>query len=255
MALPRIIPVLLLKNNGLYKTVKFRDPVYIGDPMNAVRVFNTKEVDEIILLNFNASAGNMQIPFSMIADIASQCFMPLCYGGGIRSTDDIRKIIYSGVEKIAVNTVAAENPSFVDEAALQFGSSSVVVSIDVRRNWTGKHEVCYMSGRKTLKARPVEYAREMEQRGAGELLLHSISNDGEMKGYDTELIASISAAVSIPVIACGGAGSLQHFREAWDSGASAIAAGSFFVFHGRHKGVLISYPSRDDISRIFPESN
>ena len=251
MSIPRIIPVLLLKNQGLYKTVNFRNPKYIGDPVNAVKIFNEKEVDELILLNFRASAEKQPIPFDLISDIASQCFMPLCYGGGITTMDDIRKIIHSGVEKIAVNTIAAENPGFVNEAARLFGSSTIVVSVDVRKNWMGKFELCYRSGEKALNKKPENYAREMEERGAGEILINSVSDDGSMNGYDTDLINRISSSVTIPVIACGGAGSLAHFSQAWKSGASAMAAGSFFVFHGRHRGVLISYPERKELESLF----
>ncbi len=254
MIIPRIIPVLLIKNNGLYKTVKFKNPKYVGDPVNAVRIFNDKEVDELILLNFNATLNNTPIPFDLIGNIASQCFMPLCYGGGIRNTDDIRKIIFSGVEKIAVNSIAAEKPSFVEEAARLFGSSTIVVSIDVRKSWTGKYEVYIHSGTKPIKTRPEEYARQIENCGAGEILINSINHDGEMNGYDLELIRMISEAVKIPVICCGGAGKLSDLKEAKINGASAMAAGSFFVFHGRHRGVLISYPDRKELESIFTEA-
>ena len=251
MVIPRIIPVLLLKNSGLYKTVKFRNPKYIGDPVNAVRVFNEKEVDELILLNFNATLNKSPIPFDLLADIASQCFMPLCYGGGIRVIDDIKKIIFSGVEKIAVNTIAAEKPSFVEEAAILFGSSTIVVSIDVRKSWTGKYEVWTCSGTKSVKTRPEEFAKQMENCGAGEILINSINNDGEMAGYDLELIRLISETVKIPVICCGGAGKLNDMKDAFNNGATAMAAGSFFVFHGRHRGVLISYPERQELEALF----
>ena len=251
MIIPRVIPVLLLKNRGLYKTVHFRNPKYVGDPMNAVRVFNEKEVDEIILLDFTATVENKPIQFDIIRDIASQCFMPLCYGGAIRTLTDIRRIIGSGVEKVTINTAAGENPGFIGEAAREFGSSTIVVSIDVAASWTGKKEVVLRSGKKALKITPVEYARMMEDNGAGELLINSVNRDGEMTGYDLELIHAIASAVRIPVIACGGAGQTSHFSEACKAGASAVAAGSIFVFHGKHRGVLISYPDRDELAQLF----
>lgn len=248
---PRIIPILLLKNNGLYKTVKFNHPKYVGDPINAVKVFNEKEVDELILLDFIATLENKPPSFKLIQDIASQCFMPLCYGGGIRSVDDIKQIIQLGVEKIAINTLAAKNPSFVEQAATLFGSSTVVISIDVKRNWLGKYEVFTNSGLNVLKVKLETYVKQMENCGAGEILINSISHDGTMNGYDLDLIRLLADIVKIPVIACGGAGNINHFKEAFENGASAMAAGSFFIFHGKHRGVLISYPSQDDLATIF----
>jgi cyclase len=251
MILPRIIPVLLLKNNGLYKTIKFRQPKYVGDPLNAVKVFNEKEVDELIMIDFTASIEKKKPSFELIENVASQCFMPLCYGGGINSMDDIKQLIQSGIEKTALNSKAAEDPSFVEKAARLFGSSTIVISIDVKKNLFGKYEVFILSGTKVLKTRPEKFAKQMEDCGAGEILLNSISNDGVMNGYDLEVIKAVSSSVKIPVIACGGAGNIYHFKEAYDNGASAMAAGSFFVFHGKHRGVLISYPSQDELIALF----
>ncbi len=218
----------------------------MGDPINAVKVFNEKEVDEIIILDYTAANEKRPPSFAVIEDIASQCFMPVCYGGGINSLDDIKRIINLGVEKISLNTIAIENPSFVEKAASMFGSSSIVVSIDSKKLVFGGYEVHYRSGTKSAKLRPADFARQMEDSGAGEILINSINKDGTMLGYDLELIKMVSEAVKIPVIACGGAGEMVHFKEAYLSGATALAAGSFFVFHGKHRGVLISYPSRQE---------
>lgn len=251
MLLPRIIPVLLLRNNGLYKTTKFDDPKYIGDPLNAVKVFNEKEVDEIIVLDYQASSEKRAPSYDLIEQIASQCFMPVCFGGGIQSIDQIKRIVGLGVEKIALNTIVAENPSFLEKAASIFGSSTLVVSIDLKKNIFGNYTVYTRSGKTSLKVKPEVYAKQMENSGAGELLINSITRDGTMQGYDLELISLIASEVRVPVIACGGAGKINDFKEAFDNGASAMAAGSFFVFHGKHRGVLISYPSQENLENIF----
>lgn len=251
MLLPRIIPVLLLRNSGLYKTVRFKNPKYVGDPVNAVRVFNEKEVDELIILDYTASNEKRPPSFSVIENIASQCFMPVCYGGGITSIDDIKRIINLGVEKISLNTIAIENPSFVEKVSSLFGSSTIVVSIDCKKLVFGGYEVYYRSGTKSAKFSPDVFARQMEDCGAGEILINSINRDGTMLGYDLELIKMLSDVVKIPVIACGGAGDMAHFKDAHFSGATALAAGSFFIFHGKHRGVLISYPSRQEFIDLF----
>ena len=249
--IPRIIPVLLIRNNGLFKTRRFTDAKYVGDPVNAVKVFNAKEVDELIILGFSTTVDEKTPDYELIEYIANQCFMPLCYGGGIKNVEDIRRIIHSGVEKVALNTIAAERPSFVEDAATLFGSSTIVISMDVKKNLFGKYDVFTRSGTKPVNLSPEKYARQMEDCGAGEILINSIERDGTMQGYDLELIHLVAEAVSIPVIASGGAGSLIHFREAMDNGASAMAAGSFFVFHGKHRGILISYPSQNELLTLF----
>jgi imidazole glycerol-phosphate synthase subunit HisF len=250
---PRIIPVLLISNGGLYKTVRFKDPKYIGDPVNAVKVFNEKCVDEIIVLDYMATVNNRKPDFILIENIASQCFMPLCYGGGIKSIDDITRIIQCGVEKIALNSVAAENYQLIENTSRIFGSSTVVLSMDVKKSRFGEYEVFIRSATKSTKLKPDTYARQMENCGIGEILVNSVNLDGTMQGYDLELIDLIANAVNVPVIACGGAGNLQHFRDAADNGASAMAAGSLFVFHGKHRGILINYPDEDSISSIFKD--
>jgi len=243
----RLIPILLLKNHGLVKTTKFENPKYIGDPINAIKIFNDKEVDELILLDIEASKEKKNIDFKLISNIASECFMPLCYGGGIKDIDSIRKILQLGVEKIAINSYAFENPDFIKEAALLFGSSSIVISVDVKKNLFGKYEIWTNGGTKKIKIGLNEAVLNIEQLGAGEILINSIDKDGTMLGYDYKLIEQLSQLVSIPVIATGGAGKISDFTNAIKSGASAVAAGSMFVFHGRHKAVLITYPSRKDI--------
>lgn len=250
----RVIPVLLLKNMGLYKSVKFKDLKYVGDPINALKIFNEKEVDEIVFLDIEASVNNHEPNYQVLSDIASECFMPLCYGGGIKTIAQIEKILFTGVEKVSLNTSAFENKSLIEEAAKKFGSSTIVVSMDVKKSLIGGQRVYTKSGTYNTKQKPVEYAKEMEQAGAGELLVNSIDADGTMNGYDIDLIQKISNEVSIPVIACGGAGSIQHMHDVVHTGhASAVAAGSFFVFKGKHRAVLITYPNREKLMAIDVE--
>jgi cyclase len=248
----RVIPCLLLRGQGLVKTVQFKDAKYVGDPINAVKIFNEKEVDELILLDILATIEQRRPPLRLIFEVASECFMPLCYGGGICSLDDIKEIFNLGVEKVAINTSAINNPYFIKGAAEKFGSQSIVVAIDVKKNLLGEYEVFTHGGRKSAKLDPVRLAMEIEEMGAGEIFLNSIDRDGTMQGYDIELIKKVTEAVSIPVIACGGAGKLSDFAVAIkEGGASAVAAGSLFVFHGEERAVLISYPSVRELEHIF----
>lgn len=248
----RVIPCLLLKNQGLVKTTKFKDPKYLGDPINIVKIFNEKEVDELIFLDITATIENRKPSMALIAQIASECFMPLSYGGGIRSLDDIKEILGLGVEKVSINSYAVKNPSFVKEASGLFGSQSIVVSIDVKKNLFGKYEIYIHGGKYSTKLDPITFAMQMEKMGAGELLLNSIDRDGTMQGYDIELINKVSHAVTIPVIACGGAGKVDDFADAVkNGGASAVAAGSMFVFQGRHRAVLINFPSQEELKKII----
>lgn len=252
MAIPRVIPVLLLKNNGLVKTTQFKDPKYVGDPLNAVKIFNEKEVDELIFLDILATPENKKPPLDFLKQVAEECFMPLSYGGGIRSVDEIRDILKVGVEKVIINTHAVENPEFVKQAVERYGSSTICISIDVKKNFWGKYEIHTKGGKHNTKIDPVKFAQDMDAAGAGEIMINSIDRDGTMKGYDEELIKKITAAVGMPVIACGGAASVNDLSIAInDCGASAVAAGSMFVFHGKHRAVLISYPEQTDLDRIF----
>jgi imidazole glycerol-phosphate synthase subunit HisF len=247
----RVIPCLLLHGAGLVKTVGFRNPTYVGDPINAIKIFNDKEVDELVLLDIDASRERRGPRFDVIRDIASECFMPLGYGGGVRTVEEMRRVLATGVEKVIVNTAAAEDPSLVEAAAREFGSQSVVVSLDARRKLVGGYEVRTVGGTRGTGLHPVEAARRMEASGAGEILLTSVDRDGTQKGYDLALTRMVADAVSVPVVACGGAGSVADMAAAVREGhASAVAAGSMFVFHGRHRAVLISYLSPAELRDV-----
>lgn len=247
----RVIPCLLLRQRGLVKTIKFKQSQYVGCPINALKIFNEKEVDEIVFLDIGASIEKRKPDYNFIADIASEAFMPFAYGGGIKELDDVQRIFGLGVEKVVINSHAIENPMFIKKAAELFGRQSIVVSIDVKRNILGKYEVFTFGGKKNCKLDPVEYAKKMGDLGAGEIFLNSMDRDGTGLGYDLKIIKEVSKAISVPLIVCGGAGKLDHFKEAVDSGASGVAAGSFFVFHGTHRAVLITYPERKEIDNLF----
>ena len=252
MIRPRVIPCLLLKNGGLVKTVKFKEPKYLGDPINIVRIFNDKEVDELIFLDITATLEKRAPPFELLSKITSECFMPLGYGGGIRTLDEVKKLLGIGIEKIVLNSSAVENPSLVRAVADYAGSQAMVISLDVKKSLFGKYEIYTHSARKATGLDPVKFAVEMEKQGAGELFVNSIDRDGTMQGYDLELIRRVADSVGVPVVACGGAGNIQHLAEAIRGGASAAAAGSMFVFQGPLRGVLISYPAREELRRIMP---
>jgi len=243
----RIIPTLLLRGTGFVKTKQFANPVYLGDCFNTVRLFNEKAADELMILDITATPANHPPDFDKLQALASECFMPLGYGGGIRSLQDMSRLFSAGFEKITVNTQAARSPQLVREAAREFGSQSIVVSIDVRRKLLGRYQVFVNGGKEGTGWEPVEAAKRAADLGAGEIVLTSIDRDGTMKGYDLDVLRRVTDAVSIPVIACGGAGQLGHFRDAIrQGGASAVAGGSFFVFTGKHRAVLITYPSRTE---------
>jgi cyclase len=250
--LPRIMPCLLLQDRGLVKTVKFKNSRYVGDPRNAVRIFNEKEVDELILLDISATPENKPIQFDLIHEIVSEAFMPVAYGGGVRTIEDARRVLALGVEKIVINSYAVENPDFISAAASNFGSSSVVVSIDVKKSFWGKYEVWVRGGRQRTKLDPVQHAIYMAEKGAGEIVINSIDQEGTMSGYDLHLIKAVSHAVQIPVIASGGAGKIEHLAEAVKIGnATAVTAGSMFVFQGKHRAVLISFPDLNTRKFLF----
>jgi cyclase len=249
----RVIPCLLLQDGGLVKTVRFKAPTYIGDPVNAIRIFNEKEVDELIFLDIRATREARGPALSTIADFTSECFMPVGYGGGIRSVDDARAVLGLGVEKVIVNAAAIDRPALVTELSREFGAQAVVVSIDVGKKLLSGYEVVRDGGSKKTALNPIEHARRMVDLGAGEIFLNAVDRDGAGTGLDVPLIRAVSDAVSVPVIACGGAGSLEHLREAVvDGGASAVAAGSLFLFHGKHRAVLITYPDRKELERLLP---
>lgn len=244
----RIIPVLLLKDGGLVKSIKFKNFNYIGDPINAVKIFNEKEVDEIIILDIEASKDKKPPNLALIKEIASEAFMPLAYGGGVTNIDQVKEILFLGVEKIIFNKSALINENLIRETASRFGSSSTVVSIDVKTNIFNKKYVYSDNGKKNTKFDVVEYAKRVEDFGAGEIFLNSIDRDGTFKGYDLDLIKKVSSSVNIPVIACGGAGNESDLvRAINEGGASASAAGSLFVYTGVHQAVLINYPDWNSI--------
>jgi imidazole glycerol-phosphate synthase subunit HisF len=246
MTFVRVIPTLLLRGTGFVKTRHFKEPVYLGDCFNTVRLFNEKEADELMILVITATPKGTPPPFALLRDLASECFMPLAYGGGIRGLDDMRRLFNAGFEKVSLNTQAARTPQLIREAAREFGGQSVVVSIDVRRKMFGRYEVFINGGREGTGEDPVAVARRAADLGAGEILLNSIDRDGTMAGYDLDIIRKVADAVPVPLIACGGAGSLTDFHDAiHKGGASAVAGGSFFVFTGKHRAVLITYPAWD----------
>jgi imidazole glycerol-phosphate synthase subunit HisF len=248
----RVIPALLLSGRGLVKTTKFAKPQYVGDPINAVRIFNDKEVDELLFLDINATRESRGPQFDVIEDVARECFMPFAYGGGVRDRETMAKLFALGVEKIALNSAAAQSPKLVEEAATAFGSQSVIVSIDVKKRFLSGYEVFSHAGTRGTGLAPAEHAKRMAQCGAGEILINSIDRDGTMAGYDIELVRSVAQAVDVPVIACGGAGKLSDFAAAVkDGGASAVAAGSMFVFQGRHRAVLITYPDYRELEELL----
>lgn len=251
MALPRCIPVLLLQNGALVKTVQFQNPKYIGDPLNAIRIFNEKEVDELVFLDLDASVKGTPIPIRLLEEIAGECFMPLSYGGGIKTIKDIRQIIQIGIEKVIIGTEAIENPEFVSQAVTEFGSSSICVSLDIQKSTSGEYCLYTRSGTKLMQQDPVSCAQKLEQLGVGELFIHSIDREGMRTGFDLDLVKMIRQSVKIPIIISGGAGTLEHLCEGVANGASAVAAGSMFVFHGKHQAVLISYPDHAALKRIY----
>ena len=249
----RIIPVLLYSNDGLVKTTRFKNPKYIGDPINALKIFNDKEVDELIFLDINASKEKRMPNLDLIKELATECFMPFCYGGGISSIEEIQQILYNGAEKVSINTASYTNPDLIKQAANKFGSQSIVVSIDVKKNWLNNQYVYINNGTTNTKLSPIEFAKKMQDYGAGELMLNSIDRDGTYTGYDINLIKEVSESVDIPIIACGGAANISDFKNAINSGASAVAAGSMFVFYGELKSVLINFPSPEDLNTLYTQ--
>lgn len=242
----------MLRRQALVKTIGFKNPRYVGDPVNAVNIFNTKEVDELILLDIGATREGKKPSIELLSEIASECFMPLTYGGGIRDLDDLASLFGLGIEKVAVNTHAVEEPNFLTSAASRFGNQSIVVSIDVRRNRRGKYHVFTHGGEKDTGLDPVRHAVESAERGAGEILLTSIDRDGTGEGYDLEITRRVADSVNVPVVACGGAGRLSHFAEAVRDGhASAVAAGSMVVYHGRNQAVLINFPTKQELEEVL----
>lgn len=249
---PRIIPVLLLKDKGLVKSVKFKDYKYVGDPINAVKIFNDLKADELVFLDIMATAQKRTIDLDFVRRVGDEANMPFAVGGGIQTIGQIKAIINAGAEKVVINTQAVQDPIFIKEAADEFGSSTIVVSIDVKKNMWSKKRVFTHAGTQSTKLSPVDWAKVVEEKGAGEIVINSIDHDGMMNGYDENLIKEIAEAVDIPVVALGGAGQLDDFKNAIKlSYASAVAAGSLFVFHGPRKAVLINYPNAQELIALF----
>lgn len=248
----RVIPTLLLRNSGLVKGTKFKQHKYVGDPINAVKIFNEKEVDELVFLDISASENKKGPNLTLVEDIASEAFIPFAYGGGISHMTEIDKLFRLGVEKVVLNSSAFRNPELITEAAKAYGSQSIVVSIDVRKSLFGKYEVFIDSAKTNTKLNPVDFARKVQALGAGEIILCAIDREGTGKGYDCQLLKQVVDAVNIPVVASGGAGVLEHFVEAVDkSGVAAVSAGDMFTFHGKHKAVLITYPKYEELKHLF----
>lgn len=245
---PRIIPVLLLQQNGLVKTTRFKSPNYIGDPINAVRLFNEFKADELVFLDIDATKENRCVSSELVQSIGAEANMPFAVGGGISACTAIKQLIQAGVEKVIIGNAAIERPEFVAAAVQQFGSSTITVCIDVTKTLFGKSVVYQHAKNKKTRLDPVAFAQLMEEKGAGELIIQSVDNDGMMTGYDEDLIQLIASNVRIPIIALGGASSLENMKKVYhQSFPSGLAAGSLFVYHGPLKGVLINYPESKTI--------
>ncbi len=247
----RVIPCLLLKNGGLVKTLKFGKPKYVGDPINAIRIFNDKEVDELMVLDIVVSRERREPNYALIEQFAGECFMPLCYGGGVRTVEQARRLFSLGVEKVCLQTAVLEDISLITRIAERFGSQSVLVCVDIKRNWLGRAMLYHSASGDTLKRKWQDFLRDVVQAGAGEIVLNAVVRDGTMQGMDTGLIQEAADSVSVPVIAMGGVGSLADIKAGVDAGASAVAAGAFFVFHGPHRAVLITYPGYAELEALL----
>jgi len=252
MLRPRIIPSLLLHDKGLVKTVNFKSPKYVGDPINAVRIFNEKEVDELAFFDIDASVLNQEPDYNLIEKLANQSRMPLCYGGGVKTVEQAQRIFSLGIEKIALSSAIIENPQLVTQIAERVGSQSVIVVLDVKKKLLGGYEIYTHNGKKATGINPIKFAKEIELLGAGEIIINSIDQDGVMKGYDMNLIDKIAESISIPLTILGGGGSLADIEKVIDKhGVIGVAAGSLFVFKGPYKAVLINYPNQDEKNKIF----
>jgi len=252
MLLPRVIPCLLLHDGGLVKTVQFKSAKYVGDPINVIKIFNDKQVDELIVVDISASRERREPPYALVEEIASECFMPLCYGGGVSTVAQAKRLVNLGVEKIAVNRATISNPRLVREIADELGSQSVVASVDAKKSWAGRYRVFDSARQKLTDLDPVDHAERLVSMGAGEILVNSVDRDGTQKGYDHDLVRRFTQRLAVPVIACGGAWVMEDLRSVVrDSGASAAAAGSMFVFQGPHRAVLISYPPYKELVRLL----
>lgn len=247
---PRIIPVLLLHKGGLVKTIKFNNPTYVGDPINAVKIFNEKEVDELVVLDIDAGSNNRDPNYEQIKEIVGEAFMPIGYGGGITNFEQACKLFQTGIEKVIINAALFQSTYLIQQIADTYGNQSVVASIDYKKTFLGGYKVFYKNGNNNAKISPVEWAGKLANAGAGEIILNSIDRDGTYEGYDVEMLQIVSKNVNVPVVICGGASSVQDFKMAYQCGASGMAAGSMFVFKRPHNAVLINYPTQKEIESI-----
>jgi cyclase len=255
MLRPRVIPCLLVHDKGLVKTVQFKDPKYVGDPINAVRIFNEKESDELMVMDIDATRDNREPDYKMIENLAAECRMPLCYGGGVKTVEQAHRIFSLGVEKIAISAAAIQTPELVTAMAERVGSQSVVVVLDVKKKMLGGYELYTHNGKKSTGKNPVEFAIKMQELGAGEIVVNSIDQDGMMKGYDLTIIDKIRKSISLPMTVLGGAGSLQDIGKLINQyGIIGAAAGSLFVFKGIYKAVLINYPNWEEKDRLINDN-
>ena len=257
MLRPRIIPCLLIKNNGLVKTTKFKNPKYVGDPINAVRIFNEKEVDELIVLDIDTTKNQTKPNYQLIKKLAYECRMPLCYGGGVQTVDHFTEIISLGVEKVAICTSAIDNDNLVKDAVNAVGSQSVVVCLDLKKTILSNKYVLYThGGEKKTDIDPIEFCKKILQQGAGEIVLNFIDRDGTMKGYQQEFARKVKEIINIPLTVLGGAGSYGDISSLFrDIGIVGAAAGSLFVFKGKYRAVLINYPNQYDKEEILKQGN
>jgi cyclase len=252
MLRPRIIPSLLVHENGLVKTVNFKNPKYVGDPINAVKIFNEKEVDELAVFDIDATVLGKEPNYSLIERLASQSMMPLCYGGGVKTVEQAQRIFSLGIEKIALSSAVLKNPELITEISDRVGAQSVIVVLDVKKKLLGGYEVYTHNGKKATGINPFKFVEEAQKLGAGEIVINSIDKDGVMKGYDLDLIAKVREKISLPMTVLGGAGSLQDIEKVIDQhGVIGVAAGSLFVFKGPYKAVLINYPTQLEKNKIF----
>lgn len=252
MLRPRIIPSLLIQDKGLVKTIKFKDPKYVGDPINAVKIFNEKEVDELAVFDIDATSKGIEPNYSLIEKLASQSRMPLCYGGGVKTVRQALHIFSLGIEKIALSSSVLSTPTLITEIASKVGSQSVIVVLDVKKKTFGGYETYTHNGTKSTGVNPFKFAEEAQKLGAGEIIVNSIDQDGVMKGYDMNLIDKMRNAISLPLTVLGGAGSLDDIAKVVGRhGIIGVAAGSLFVFKGVYKAVLINYPTKEEKDRLY----
>ncbi len=237
----RVIPCLLIQGNGLVKTRKFKDPVYVGDPINAMRIFSDKEADEIVVLDIDASKRGFEPNYELISEMAGEAFMPMAYGGGVTNAEQVRRLIRCGIEKVVVNSASVRSMEWIREAVGVFGSQAIVGAVDVKKTLLGGYRVVTRSATEDAQVDLDHHIANLVTAGVGEIFINSVDRDGSMSGYDLQLIQRVVRNLSVPLVACGGAGTVEHLAEGVRNGASAVAAGSMFVFHGKHRAVLINY--------------